>query len=51
VIVIEAMADELDSGFWLGLQRELEARLDQDEILIRASRTMSLTGRAAGRSA
>ena len=43
VVVIEVMAEGLDAAFWRELQRELEERLNQDEVLIRASRTAKLT--------
>lgn len=43
VIAIEVMCEELDARYWRELQRELEDRLGQDEVLIRASRTAKLT--------
>lgn len=42
VIVIETLTERLNAPFWRDLQRDLERRLDQDEVLVRASRTALL---------
>jgi hypothetical protein len=38
VIVYEVMVEELDREWWAALRRELEARFEQDELVIRALR-------------
>jgi hypothetical protein len=36
------MSEELDAPYWRELQRELEERLDEAEVLIRASKVLVL---------
>jgi hypothetical protein len=36
VIVYEVMVEELDREWWIALRRALEARFEQDELVIRA---------------
>ena len=36
VVVYEVMAEPLDRDWWATLRRELEARFEQDELVIRA---------------
>lgn len=36
VIVLEVMTEELDRSWWASYREELEVRLHQDEIIIRA---------------
>jgi hypothetical protein len=36
VVIVEAMVDELDRGWWAGYRRDLEERFRQDELVIRA---------------
>jgi hypothetical protein len=42
IVVVEVMTDELDRQWWAAFRRELEARLDQDEIVIRAAQVERL---------
>ena len=42
IVVVEVMVDALDEAWWHALRTELEARFEQDEILIRATRTTRL---------
>lgn len=42
VIVIETMAHSFEAPFWRSLKRELEGKLAQDEVLVRASKTALL---------
>jgi hypothetical protein len=42
VVVVETMSEELDAPYWRELQRELEERLDEAEVLIRASKVLVL---------
>ena len=42
IVVVEVMADELDRQWWEANRRELEARLGQDEIVIRAAQVERL---------
>ena len=42
VVVYEVMADDLDREYWARLRRELEARFDQEELVIRAQETERL---------
>lgn len=37
IVVIEVMTDDLDSTWWAAFRSELEERLDQEEIVIRAT--------------
>ncbi len=37
IVVVEVMTDAIDPGWWATYRRELEARLDQQEIVIRAT--------------
>lgn len=45
VVILEVMVDELDPAEWAGLQGELEAQFEQQEILIRASEVQRLAKR------
>ena len=38
IVVLEVMADELDAPWWSGYRADLEARFQQDVIVIRAQR-------------
>jgi hypothetical protein len=38
IVVVEVMADDLDRHWWIGYREALEARLGQDEIVVRATR-------------
>jgi len=42
IIVMEVMADELDRGWWKNYRKQLEQKLKQDEILIRATQIEKL---------
>jgi hypothetical protein len=42
IAVIEVMVDGLDRKFWKALRRRLERDLGQDEIVIRAQKTIRL---------
>ena len=42
IVIFEVMADELDTAWWRGYRRELEARFRQDAIVIRAQLIMRL---------
>jgi hypothetical protein len=42
IVVVDVMMDELDRQWWKDYRRELEARLGQDEIVIRAARVERL---------
>lgn len=37
IVVVEVMTDDLEKGWWAKYRGELEARLDQDEVMIRAA--------------
>lgn len=37
IVVVEVMTDDLDKDWWANYRGELEALLDQDEIMIRAA--------------
>ncbi|MBB4483421.1 hypothetical protein [Rhizobium etli] len=37
IVVVEVMTDELDRKWWAAYRKELELRLDQEEIVVRAS--------------
>ena len=37
IVVVEVMADKLDVEWWATSRRALEAQLEQEEIVIRAS--------------
>ncbi len=37
VVLLEVMAPNVDHGWWAGYRQTLEARFEQDEVLIRAS--------------
>jgi len=43
IVVLEVMVDEPDLDGWAELKRELEARLGQKDILVRATSTRRLT--------
>jgi hypothetical protein len=36
VVVYEVMTEDLDMTWWAALRKRLEARLDQDELVVRA---------------
>ena len=36
VVVYEVMADKLDEAWWAGMRKRLEAKLQQQELVIRA---------------
>lgn len=36
VVLVEVMAESLEPAWWAAYRKELEARFDQDEIMIRA---------------
>jgi hypothetical protein len=42
IMVVEVMTDDLSKKWWSKYRRKLEARFDQDEILIRASSVETL---------
>lgn len=42
IVVVEVMADELDTGWWASYRRELEARFKQEEIVVRATEVRRL---------
>lgn len=42
IVVFEIMSEDLDVAWWRGYRRELEARFDQDSIVIRAQETYLL---------
>jgi hypothetical protein len=42
IIVVEVMVEELDPQWWAKYRRELEKRLDQDELIVRAHEVRSL---------
>lgn len=35
IVIVEVMADAIDRAWWYALRKDLEERLDQDEIVIR----------------
>lgn len=35
IVIVEVMADAIDRAWWYALRKDLEARLHQDEIVIR----------------
>ncbi|OWV74489.1 hypothetical protein ATY76_28135 [Rhizobium sp. R339] len=37
IVVVEVMTDDLDRRWWAAYRKELESRLDQEEIVVRAS--------------
>lgn len=37
IIVFEAMADELERGWWTSYRAELEARFQQEKLIVRAT--------------
>lgn len=37
VIIVEVLVDELDEAWWKGYRGRLEAELEQDEVMIRAT--------------
>jgi hypothetical protein len=42
LILVEVMAPELDRGWWANYRRTLEARFEQEELMIRAVATERL---------
>jgi hypothetical protein len=42
IVVVEVMTSNLDRDWWAAYRKELEARLNQEEIVIRASETQRL---------
>jgi hypothetical protein len=44
VVVLEVMIDQLELDDWAALKADLEKRLDQEEILIRATAVRRLAG-------
>jgi len=42
IVVVEVMTDKLDRQWWEAYRRELETRLGQDEIVIRAAQVERL---------
>lgn len=42
IVVVEVMTDDLDQDWWATYRRELEARLEQEEIIITASEIQKL---------
>jgi hypothetical protein len=42
IVVVEVMTDDLDREWWATYRKELEDRLDQQEIIIKASRIQRL---------
>ncbi|NLS06352.1 hypothetical protein HGP14_23865 [Rhizobium sp. P32RR-XVIII] len=38
IVVVEVMIDELDRAWWTSYRKDLEVRLHQEEIVIRATR-------------
>lgn len=42
ILIIEVMADRLDREWWAGFRRSLEARFQQQEIMLRASEVTKL---------
>jgi hypothetical protein len=42
IVMVEVMADKLDTAWWKQFRHELEARLRQDEIVLRATEFQKL---------
>ena len=42
VVLFEVMADHVDHGWWAAYRAQLEARFQQDEVLVRAVRAERL---------
>lgn len=42
VVLFEVMADHVDHGWWAAYRTQLEARFQQDEVLVRAVRAERL---------
>ncbi|MCB5203724.1 hypothetical protein LH464_14690 [Neorhizobium sp. T786] len=42
IVVVEVMTEDLDPAWWASYRKDLEDRLDQEEIVIRASEIQRL---------
>ena len=42
IVIFEVMDQSFDAKWWSDYRRELEARFDQDEVLLRASETLRI---------